>query len=98
MRKHGGVPDDLDTVAVILDFLDDPIYLERGDAVVALLTSLGGRWRLAGIGKALPRSFRDWAYDQVALRRYRRFGLLKACVLPTPGLRSRFLDEVPPVA
>ena len=95
MRRHGGDPDDLNTVAVLLDYQTDPVYLERGDAVVALLTSLGGRWRLAVIGKVFPRSFRDWVYSQVALRRYRRFGLLEACALPTPGIRSRFVDDAP---
>jgi predicted DCC family thiol-disulfide oxidoreductase YuxK len=35
-------------------------------------------------------------YDVVARHRYRWFGRQEVCMVPTPALRSRFLDAEPP--
>lgn len=35
---------------------------------------------------------RDRLYDYVARRRYRRFGKMDYCFVPTPEERSRFLE------
>jgi predicted DCC family thiol-disulfide oxidoreductase YuxK len=54
---------------------------------------LGWPWKAAAVGYILPRPLRDRLYDWVALNRYRWFGKREACMIPTPGLRTRFLDE-----
>ena len=66
--------------------------LGRSDGVLATLRIVGGwlvpvSWLLL-----LPRSWRDAAYDLVAARRYRWFGRLDACQLPSQEDRERFLD------
>jgi predicted DCC family thiol-disulfide oxidoreductase YuxK len=62
----------------------------RSDAVLAVLSHLGGGWRLlAAVGRLVPRPLRDAMYRQVA---HRRLTLAApACHLPTPTERSRFL-------
>ena len=42
---------------------------------------------------AVPRPLRDWVYDFVASHRYRWFGRRDVCMVPTPELRSRFLND-----
>jgi predicted DCC family thiol-disulfide oxidoreductase YuxK len=62
----------------------------RGDAALAVLDYLGGGWRvLSGLGHLVPRRLRDALYDALARRRF-RFAA-RACLLPTPEERGRFL-------
>lgn len=63
----------------------------RSDAVLAILSRLGGAWKLAGALRIVPRPIRDAAYDLIARRRYRWFGRREACRLPLPDERDRFL-------
>jgi predicted DCC family thiol-disulfide oxidoreductase YuxK len=57
-----------------------------------MLTQLGGVWSLAGIGRGLPKTFRDALYKIVARNRYRVFGKHESCMLPEPKHRAKFLD------
>src|SRR5437773_3803912 len=70
----------------------------RSDAVIRLASRLGFPWRLARLGRLLPRPIRDWAYDRLARNRYRWFGRRESCLLPTAELRARFLDADEPPA
>jgi predicted DCC family thiol-disulfide oxidoreductase YuxK len=54
---------------------------------------LGGWWRLARVVRLIPRTLRDWAYDQVALNRYRWFGRTGYCKLLTPEQRNQLVAE-----
>jgi predicted DCC family thiol-disulfide oxidoreductase YuxK len=71
-------------------------YLEqvfvRSDAALRIAAYLGGLWRLALAAYIIPRSVRDYFYDQFAKRRYRWFGKHDVCPLPAPEVRARFLD------
>ncbi|HZF99243.1 MAG TPA: thiol-disulfide oxidoreductase DCC family protein [Pseudoxanthomonas sp.] len=61
------------------------------DAILAVLTGLGGPWRLAGLARSIPAALRDPAYRWLARNRYRRFGRSDTCLVPDPSLRGRFL-------
>jgi predicted DCC family thiol-disulfide oxidoreductase YuxK len=63
----------------------------RSDAALAILTGLGGAWRLAGLLRVIPRPLRDAVYDLVARNRNRWFGRLAECRVPEPAERDRFL-------
>lgn len=39
-----------------------------------------------------PAFFRNWVYDWIAKNRYKWFGKKESCMIPTPELKSRFLD------
>ena len=61
-------------------------------AAIRLARYLRWPWRLLGAAWIVPRPIRDHAYDWVARNRYRWFGRRDTCLVPTPALRSRFLD------
>lgn len=76
----------------------DSIVLVDGDrvwresaAVLEILRRLGGVWSLAAVARLIPAALRDPAYRLVAARRYRWFGRLDTCRVPTPAERDRFL-------
>jgi predicted DCC family thiol-disulfide oxidoreductase YuxK len=93
LTRHGVDSHDLDTVYVVRDH-DQPneTLLARSDAILYMLTQLGGIWKLAGIGWVLPKAFRDTVYKIVARNRYRVFGKHESCVLPDSQHRAKFLD------
>ena len=63
----------------------------RSDAAIAILTGLGGIWKLAGALRIIPRPVRDRLYDHVARNRFRWYGRRDSCRLPTESERARFL-------
>jgi predicted DCC family thiol-disulfide oxidoreductase YuxK len=66
----------------------------RSEAVFFVLRALGGRWRALALLRFFPRRLTDWGYDQIAQRRYRWFGRLPTCRIPSPEERRRFvLDD-----
>jgi predicted DCC family thiol-disulfide oxidoreductase YuxK len=73
--------------------IEDGRVWTRSAAALRVARGLRCPWPLAYILVILPRPLRDWAYDVVARNRYRWFGRRDACMVPTPALRSRFLDE-----
>ncbi|HEY9553867.1 thiol-disulfide oxidoreductase DCC family protein [Allosphingosinicella sp.] len=66
----------------------------KSDGYFRLATILGGWWRLALIGKVVPRGLRDWLYDQVAARRYRWFGKANHCELLSGDQRGRLVSDL----
>jgi predicted DCC family thiol-disulfide oxidoreductase YuxK len=64
---------------------------QRADAVLALCDELGGVWRHARWLRALPAGWLDVAYRIFAANRYRLFGTLDACAIPTPEQRKQLL-------
>ena len=94
LARHGASAADLNTVNVIVNH-DAPTesLLSRSDAVLFILSQLGGFWRFSAlILRLVPRFLRDWGYALVARTRYRIFGRYDSCPLPTAETRSRFLD------
>jgi predicted DCC family thiol-disulfide oxidoreductase YuxK len=94
LTRHAANPSNLDTIYVVLNHeLPDEDLLSRSEAVLFVLTQLGGPWRLlASAGRLLPKSLRDAAYNTVARHRYRIFGRSELCTLPRDQDHSRFLD------
>src|SRR6185295_8075852 len=65
----------------------------RSTAGLELARYLGFPWNLAILCYLIPRFFRDYLYNQFAKRRYRWFGKYETCKVPTPEVRSRFVDQ-----
>jgi predicted DCC family thiol-disulfide oxidoreductase YuxK len=63
----------------------------RSDAALAILTGLGGVWRLTALLRVIPRRFRDALYNFVARKRLEWYGRRDACRVPTEAERERFL-------
>lgn len=67
--------------------------LERSSAVLHILKDLGGLWSLMYGFIIVPPFLRDAVYRWVARNRYKWFGQRESCMLPTPELRARFIDQ-----
>lgn len=64
----------------------------RSTAALRIARFLDGPWPLAALLLAVPPFLRDAAYDVLARNRYRWFGQLDSCRVPTPEVRQRFLE------
>ncbi len=79
--------------------LDSFIYIrngvayDRSDAALRAISDLGGIYLLARTLLIFPRGLRNAVYNLVARNRYRMFGKSESCMIPTPELRARFLDD-----
>lgn len=88
--RHYGLPaENFDTVLV----LDDGVLRTKLDAFAAVMRRLPGAWRVLSSARFIPSLIADLMYDLVAKNRYRWFGKREACLMPTAGLRARFLAD-----
>ncbi|HMP91143.1 MAG TPA: DCC1-like thiol-disulfide oxidoreductase family protein [Kiritimatiellia bacterium] len=78
----------------------DTIYLrdggqwfDRSTAALRIARKLDGLWPLLYAFIIVPRALRDPIYRWIARNRLKWFGRTEACMLPVPGLESRFLSE-----
>ena len=87
---------------VLLD-VDSVVYVRnpgRPDETVDIASAallrvadyLGGFWRLTLAARVIPAGLRDWLYARFASVRYRVGGRYDTCPIPSPEVRSRFLD------
>ncbi len=86
LQAHGLDPDDPSSFLLA----EEHGMHTDSDAIVRVLTGLGGGWKLAALARLVPRALRDRLHRAVARRRYRWFGTT-SCTIPTPAQRARFL-------
>jgi predicted DCC family thiol-disulfide oxidoreductase YuxK len=67
-------------------------HYQRSTGVLRILRTLGWPYKAFYPLILIPAPLRDPAYDLVARTRYRVFGKRETCMIPTPGIRERFLD------
>lgn len=89
-RLPTAMTEELSSLVVLTD---DGKLLTKAQAVLFVFGRVGGLWRLlAALGKIVPTSLSNAVYNAVARSRYRIFGKLESCRLPTPEERARFID------
>ncbi|SDX03040.1 Predicted thiol-disulfide oxidoreductase YuxK, DCC family [Marininema mesophilum] len=71
---------------------DGRTYMES-TAVLRICKGLDGWWKGLYIFIVVPRFIRDGVYRWFARNRYRWFGKQETCMIPTPEIRSRFVDQ-----
>ena len=64
----------------------------KSKAVIEILISLGGIYRVLVMTKIIPRAILDWLYGIVAKNRYSWFGKQDRCMVPDKKIISKFLD------
>ncbi|WP_436515678.1 thiol-disulfide oxidoreductase DCC family protein [Ekhidna sp. To15] len=64
----------------------------KSTAALTIAKNLSGLWPALYAFIIIPRFLRDWVYDIIAKNRYKWFGKKDQCMIPSPDLRSRFID------
>jgi predicted DCC family thiol-disulfide oxidoreductase YuxK len=94
LQRFDRTPDDLSTFFVVADYQSaSPSLLSKAAAALFIAEALGGVWSAANALRILPQRVLDWGYDVVARNRYRWFGRLDTCRVPTAAERSRFIES-----
>lgn len=81
--------DDIDTFVMV----QGERYYTKSDAALRVFRKLDGWWRILYLFIVVPLSWRNWVYDNIARNRYRIFGRADVCLLPTPELMERFMEQ-----
>jgi len=72
-------------------FKDNRVYT-RSTAALLVAKRLKGAIKLLSVFIIVPRFIRDGVYNIIAKKRYKWFGKKEACWLPSPELKSLFLE------
>ncbi|WP_324207889.1 thiol-disulfide oxidoreductase DCC family protein [Flavobacterium sp.] len=67
-------------------------YYYKSTAALHIAKGLKGIFTLATVFQILPTGFRDLIYEYVAKNRYKWYGKKESCLVPTPALKSKFLE------
>ena len=87
----------LKTHAIGIQKLDSIVLIENGNvytkssAALRIAKNMSNLWPLFFVLLIIPRFIRDGVYDFIAKNRYKWFGEKEQCMIPTPGLREKFL-------
>ena len=68
-------------------------YFIKSEAISLIIKELNWYWRILLIFNFLPISWTDKLYDYIAEKRYKWFGIKEKCMIPTEGVKSRFLID-----
>lgn len=73
-------------------FIENNIAYFKSAAAFRIARYFGGFWKSLNIFSILPLFITDFCYDIIAKNRYKWFGKKESCMLPSPEIRSRFID------
>jgi predicted DCC family thiol-disulfide oxidoreductase YuxK len=66
---------------------------DRSTAALKVIKKMNGLWRFLYGFIIVPKFIRDGIYNIIAKKRYQWFGRKDECMIPTPELRTKFLDQ-----
>ena len=87
LLKEYNVDSSIDSIVVIYK---NKVYIQS-DAAICIAQQFKGLWKLLVVVKLLPKWLRDKMYALIAKNRYRIFGQMDTCRIPTKEERRRFL-------
>lgn len=73
-------------------FIENGKVYTKSSAALRVVKRLGGLWIFLYAFIIVPPFIRNGIYNWVARNRYKWFGKCDSCMLPTPELRTRFLQ------
>lgn len=68
-------------------------YYYKSEAALNIATDLSGAVSLLVVFKIFPAGFSNYFYDYIAKNRYSWYGKKDNCMIPSPELKSKFLDS-----
>ena len=87
LKTHAVDTQKLDSIVLIEN---EKVYV-KSSAALRIARKLSGLWPLFFVLLIIPSFIRDGVYDFIAKNRYKWFGKKEQCMIPTPGLREKFL-------
>ncbi len=87
----------LKTHAIGIQKLDSIVLIENGNvytkssAALRIARKMSNLWPLFFVLLIIPNFIRDGVYDFIAKNRYKWFGKKEQCMIPTLGLKEKFL-------
>lgn len=88
LQQSGFAPDDLQSFVLI----ENGRAFRKSTAALQLAKQLPWYWQWTQLFWIVPKRFRDGVYDLIAANRYKWFGRREQCMIPTPEIRSRFIQ------
>ncbi|WP_370173481.1 thiol-disulfide oxidoreductase DCC family protein [Leeuwenhoekiella palythoae] len=88
LTQHNIDPEETDSIVLI----DNDQVSVKSSAALRIAKNLNQGYPLLFGLMIIPTFIRNGVYDFIAANRYKWFGKKESCMLPTPELRSRFLD------
>lgn len=83
---------DVTKIDSIILFEPSISYYIKSSAALKIMGDFGGFWNLTKLGWIFPEFIRNLVYDFIAKNRYKWFGKKDNCMIPTPELKSKFLN------
>ena len=91
MLAHQNIPtNDLSSFV----FIENEKIHTRSTAALRVCKYLTGLWPLMYGFIIVPKFIRDGIYNWIAKNRYRWFGKKEECMIPTPEIKAKFLNEL----
>lgn len=87
--ERGIDPEAMDSIILIEPGV---AYYQKSTAALEISKHLSGGYSNLKYFSFLPEGFRNVVYDLIAKNRYKWFGKKEECMIPTPALKSRFLE------
>lgn len=88
MKRFNLPPEALNTVLLIRN---NQLF-QKSNAALEIARLLDGIWPLMYAFKIVPLFIRDFVYDWIAHNRYRWFGKMEECMIPSPAMKARFVN------
>jgi len=97
LPKHGKNPQDLNSLYLLVDYgQPNEQVFEKSDAAYRILRTLGKGSKFSSYLISIwPRPIRNWGYERFAAIRYRIFGKMEACRIPSKDDRAKFIGDLP---
>lgn len=79
-------------------YFDSLVFIEKGkvythsSAALGVCKYLNGLFPILQVFYIIPKFIRDVIYKWIGKNRYKWFGKREACMIPTPDVKSRFLE------
>jgi predicted DCC family thiol-disulfide oxidoreductase YuxK len=89
LRQFGFDPEDVRTFVLV----SNGLVFVKSDAALEIARHFRWPWKGLKAIRIVPRLIRNWFYDRIAQNRNRWFGRNKVCMVPTPELRTRFIED-----
>lgn len=87
LKTHAVDTQKLDSIVLIEN---EKVYV-KSSAALRIARKMSNLWPLFFVLLIIPSFIRDGVYDFIAKNRYKWFGKKEQCMIPTQGLREKFL-------